>query len=44
MAIVEAKNKDLVGVPCARLKEILFSIHGCGYFDKVCFRNVIKVY
>lgn len=35
MAIIEAKNKDLVGVPCSRLKELIFSIFSCGYFEKV---------
>ena len=35
MAIIEAKNKEIVGVPCSRLKELIFSIFSCGYFDQV---------
>ncbi|KAL0268408.1 UNVERIFIED_CONTAM: hypothetical protein PYX00_010366 [Menopon gallinae] len=34
LSIVEGKQKEVVGMTCLKLKELLTTIHNCGYFDK----------
>ncbi|PSN46062.1 hypothetical protein C0J52_07679 [Blattella germanica] len=35
VSIVEGKSKDIVGTTYAKLKELVSTIHACGYFDQV---------